>query len=60
MVNARCLVKAFGGGKTLYHDHCLMYNDNKGAMWISEMADIKNPYMGSEMQTCGRVEEKIK
>ena len=54
------LAKAFGGGRTLYHDHCPMANNNKGAMWISEMAEIKNPYMGSSMPTCGTVEEKIK
>jgi Protein of unknown function (DUF3347) len=54
------LVKAFGGGRTLYHDHCPMYNDNKGAGWISEVQEIKNPYMGSEMPTCGSVEELIK
>jgi Protein of unknown function (DUF3347) len=54
------LVKAFGGGRALYHDHCPMYNDNKGAMWLSELKDIKNPYMGKEMTTCGSLEEKIK
>lgn len=54
------LVKAFGGGRTLYHDHCPMANNNKGAMWISEMAEIKNPYMGSSMPKCGNVEEVIK
>lgn len=54
------LVKAFGGGRTLYHDHCPMANNNKGAMWISEMAEIKNPYMGSSMPKCGNVEEIIK
>jgi hypothetical protein len=53
------LAKAFGGGRTLYHDHCPMYNDNKGAMWLSETKEIKNPYYGSEMLTCGTVEEKI-
>jgi hypothetical protein len=53
------LAKAFGGGKTLYHDHCPMYNDNKGAMWLSETMEIKNPYMGSKMPKCGKVEEKI-
>jgi hypothetical protein len=57
--NVYSLVKAFGGGRTLYHDHCPMANDHKGAMWISEMADIKNPYMGKEMPKCGSVEEKI-
>lgn len=53
------LAKAFGGGKTLYHDHCPMYNNNKGAMWLSETVEIKNPYMGSKMPKCGKVEEKI-
>lgn len=54
------LVKNFGGGRPLYHDHCPMANDNKGAMWISEVKEIKNPYFGAEMINCGRVEEVIK
>jgi hypothetical protein len=53
------LAKAFGGGQTLYHAHCPMYNDNKGAMWLSEAKAIKNPYFGSEMLECGSVKEKI-
>ena len=53
------LVKAFGAGKTVYHDYCPMANDDKGAMWISEISDIKNPYFGSSMLTCGSVEETI-
>lgn len=55
------LVKAFGGGKALYHDHCPMYNEDKGgAMWLSETAEVKNPYFGAEMPKCGTVEEVIK
>ncbi len=54
------LVKAFGGGRALYHDHCPMAQENKGAMWISELKDIKNPYFGAEMSGCGTVEEVIK
>lgn len=54
------LAKAFGGGQALYHDHCPMANDGKGAMWLSELKEIKNPYMGSKMPACGTVEEKIK
>jgi NADH dehydrogenase/NADH:ubiquinone oxidoreductase subunit G len=54
------LVKAFGGGRPLYHDHCPMANDNKGAMWISEIKEVKNPYFGASMLTCGSVEEVIK
>jgi hypothetical protein len=53
------LAKAFGGGRTLYHDHCPMARDNQGAMWISESKDVKNPYFGAGMLTCGSVEEVI-
>jgi len=54
------LVKAFGGGQALYHDYCPMYNDNKGALWLSETKEISNPYLGKEMPRCGNVEEMIK
>lgn len=54
------LAKAFGAGRILYHDHCPMYNENKGAMWLSETKEVKNPYFGSKMITCGAVEEVIK
>jgi hypothetical protein len=53
------IVKAFGGGKTLYHDHCPMAKNGKGAMWLSETKEIKNPYFGEKMMECGEVEEKI-
>jgi hypothetical protein len=53
------LVKAFGGGQPLYHDHCPMYNDKKGALWLSETKEINNPYMGTKMPKCGSVEERI-
>ena len=49
------LVKAFGAGMTLYHDHCPMYKN--GSMWLSETKDIHNPYYGSKMMTCGSVKE---
>jgi hypothetical protein len=54
------LVKQFGAGRPLYHDHCPMARDNQGAMWISEVKEIKNPYFGAQMFTCGSVEEVIK
>jgi hypothetical protein len=53
------LVKNFGAGQPIYHDHCPMYNENKGAMWLSEMKEVKNPFYGAEMLTCGTVEEVI-
>jgi hypothetical protein len=54
------LVKLFGAGQTLFVDHCPMYNDKKGAIWLSETKEIKNPYMGSGMSTCGMVQEELK
>ena len=55
------LVKSFGnGGQTLYKDSCPMANDGKGAIWISEVKEIKNPYLGSKMPECGTVKETIK
>ncbi len=56
---AYALVKAFGAGKPIYHDHCPMYNENKGGMWLSETREVKNPYYGLEMLNCGTVEELI-
>lgn len=54
-------VKAFGLiGKTAYYQFCPMYNNNKGAYWLSEMSEIKNPYYGDEMLTCGETREKVK
>ena len=54
------LVKAMGGGQTLYQDYCPMYNNNKGATWLSETKEISNPYLGAKMPTCGSVKETIK
>lgn len=55
------LVKTFGnGGQTVYKDFCPMANDGKGATWISEVKEIKNPYLGSKMPDCGSVKETIK
>lgn len=55
------LIKTFGnGGQTLYKDFCPMANEGKGATWFSEVKEIKNPYQGSKMLTCGSVKETIK
>lgn len=53
-------IKTFGnGGQTLYKDFCPMANDGKGAIWISETKQIKNPYLGKKMPTCGSVKETM-
>lgn len=54
------LVKAVKPGQTLYKVHCPMFNNNKGAIWLSEVKEIKNPYYGKKMLTCGEEQEEIK
>ena len=53
------MVKAFAAGETIYVNHCPMFNDRKGAIWLSETREIKNPYLGSAMLTCGKKTEII-
>lgn len=53
------LVKKFAAGERIYANYCPMYNDDKGAIWLSETEEIKNPYYGSVMLTCGKVTETI-
>jgi hypothetical protein len=43
----------------LYLEYCPMANGNKGASWLSNESEIKNPYFGSMMLKCGSVKETI-
>jgi DNA repair exonuclease SbcCD ATPase subunit len=49
------LIKIFGTDKKIYRDYCPMYDQGKSGYWISETKEIKNPYYGSEMLTCGGI-----
>jgi len=51
------LIKMFGAPQKLYQDFCPMYDDGKGASWISEVKEIKNPFYGPQMLTCGSVKK---
>ena len=53
------LIKTAGGKQKLYYTYCPMYNKGKGARWLSESKEIRNPYLGSEMPECGTVEEEL-
>jgi hypothetical protein len=53
------LIKATGTSKTMYLDSCPMYDEGKGT-WLSEVKEIKNPYMGKKSPTCGAIKETIK
>ena len=44
----------------IYVQHCPMANDGKGANWLSKENQVKNPYYGSKMMTCGKTVETLK
>ena len=53
-------VRTFGkGGRHLYLQHCPMAFDNEGADWVSDETEIRNPYFGAAMPTCGKVVEEL-
>lgn len=45
--------------ETLYVQFCPMANNNQGAKWLSVEAEIRNPYYGDAMLTCGSVVEVL-
>ncbi len=46
--------------QTLYLQFCPMADNNKGANWLSKEEEIRNPYFGKAMLTCGEVQSIIK
>jgi copper chaperone CopZ len=58
--NMTAFIKVTKAAETVYLQHCLMYNDGKGADWLSKENTVKNPYYGSMMLTCGKTVETIK
>lgn len=44
----------------LYVDYCPMAFDDKGAAWLSNNKEIRNPYFGDKMLKCGEIKETIK
>ncbi|MGE0092555.1 MAG: efflux RND transporter periplasmic adaptor subunit [Bacteroidales bacterium] len=47
-------------GNIIYVQHCPMADNNKGADWLSTEKEIRNPYFGSSMLTCGEVTSELK
>jgi hypothetical protein len=53
-------IKAFGlGTMTAYQEFCPMAFNDQGAYWLSDSKEIRNPYFGDKMLTCGRVTEEL-
>jgi Cu(I)/Ag(I) efflux system membrane fusion protein len=54
-------VKDFGlKNVTTYYQYCPMAVEQKGAYWFSDIKEIKNPYFGDAMLTCGETSETLK
>lgn len=51
------MVAITGTENTLYEQFCPMYGD--GGAWLSMEKEIRNPYFGSKMMNCGKVQREI-
>lgn len=55
-----CTLKSFETETDNIHvAFCPMAFDNKGAYWLTDSPEIKNPYFGDKMLKCGKIEEVI-
>ncbi len=43
----------------VYHQYCPMAFNDKGAYWLSNESDIRNPYFGDKMLECGEVTDSL-
>ena len=54
------VIKTFGlMGKTVYYQFCPMAFNEKGAFWLCNTQEIRNPYFGDQMLTCGEIKETL-
>ncbi len=51
------MVAITGTANTLYEQFCPMYDG--GSSWLSRSEEILNPYYGSKMLKCGKVQKEI-
>lgn len=51
------MVAITGTENTLYQQFCPMYDG--GSAWLSMSKDVMNPYYGSKMLNCGKVQKEI-
>ena len=51
------MVAITGTSNKLYEQYCPMYE--KGSAWLSMNKEVRNPYYGSKMLKCGKVQREI-
>ncbi|MEQ8878766.1 MAG: DUF3347 domain-containing protein [Cyclobacteriaceae bacterium] len=53
-------IKAFGIAEgSVYYQYCPMALDSQGAYWLSDTKEIRNPYFGGNMLSCGSTKETV-
>lgn len=52
-------VQLFGVNQKVYTNYCPMADSNKGAYWLSIEKEIRNPYYGEAMMTCGEIKATL-
>ncbi len=52
-------VKMFGINQKVFNQFCPMADSNNGAYWLSLEEEVRNPYFGSAMHSCGNVAEVL-
>lgn len=51
-------IELFGiTGETLFKHYCPMAFRDEGAVWLSGEREVKNPYFGEQMLTCGEIQK---
>lgn len=51
------MIAITGTERNLYQYFCSMYNGDKGGQWLSDTKEVKNPYFGSQMMSCGELQK---
>ena len=59
--NLYLMLQTFGNSADTprYYQYCPMAFDNKGAYWISNETEIRNPYFGEKMLKCGETRDTL-
>ncbi len=52
-------VNVFGINQKVFNQFCPMADNNNGAYWLSLEEEVRNPYFGSAMHSCGNVAQVI-
>lgn len=52
-------IKVYGFQGKTFEQYCPMWSGKSGGKWLSESKEVRNPYYGASMLTCGEVKNEI-